>query len=112
MQTITRKSLTDILYSKTDDERGAERDFLLIGKEKHDVVRPGNVGYPIRGIVTHDLLYSKNDKPNRWPVGNPQTGYPNCEDSPTKTEVLKTRTNPSQKHLRELSFGKRPNEKR
>lgn len=110
MHPITGKSLMDILQSNESGQVVDERDHVLIGKEKHDVGRPGNVGYPIRGIVTDELLYLKNYQTDRWPSGNPEAGYPNCDGSPTKTEVLKTRHDPKTRHYWELSFGKRPAE--
>ena len=58
---------------------------MLIGKERHDVGRPGDVGYPIRGIVKDHKLYLMNFETSRWPTGNPEAGYPNVDASPTKT---------------------------
>ena len=46
----------------------AERDHVLIGKERTDVGRPHNWGYPIRGIVTAEHLYLHNYEPTRWPA--------------------------------------------
>ncbi|NSW95620.1 MAG: hypothetical protein HPY62_13010 [Bacteroidales bacterium] len=67
------------------------RDHLLLGKERHDVGRPDDVGYPIRGIVREGYLYLVNFKPNRWPAGNPETGYLNCDASPVKSLILNLR---------------------
>src|SRR5690606_40453390 len=50
------RSLTDVFADKTDPAR----DHVLIGKERHDVGRPRDVGYPIRGVIKGDLLYVKN----------------------------------------------------
>ena len=61
---------------------------MLIGKERHDIGRPHDWGYPIRGIVTAAHLYLKNHEPTRWPAGNPETGYLDTDGSPTKTEIL------------------------
>src|SRR5699024_4085168 len=88
MRPITGKSLTDILYSPKSGTVNPDRDFVLIGKERHDVGRPHDWGYPIRGIVTKDYLYLHNFKTNRWPAGNPETGYLNVDGSPTKTNIL------------------------
>jgi hypothetical protein len=86
----------------------AARDHVLIGKERHDIGRPHDWGYPIRGIVKGDLLFLQNFKVDRWPGGNPETGYLNCDGSPTKTEILKARKIPSQRKYWMSSFGKRP----
>ena len=50
-------------------------------------------------------FYVRNYEPDRWPAGNPETGYPNVDNGPTKTSVLS-------KHdeYYEMSFGKRPAE--
>ena len=104
------KSLMPLFQSEKEGEIDPDRNRVLIGKEKHDVGRPGNVGYPIRGIVTESHLYLKNFKPQRWPAGNPETGYLNCDGSPTKTEILKLRTDPEKALFWTLSFGKRPEE--
>ncbi len=110
MQPITGKSLTDILYTPEDGMVSDDRDHVLIGKERHDVGRPGNKGYPIRGIFKGGYLYLRNYAPDRWPAGNPETGYLNTDGSPTKTEVLRTRHDPEQRRYWELAFGKRPEE--
>lgn len=85
-----------------------EREFLLIGKERHDVGRPNDAGYPIRGIVQGAFLLIRNFKPQRWPAGDPATGYLNTDGSPTKTELLNAyRDGRNQVHW-ELAFGYRP----
>lgn len=67
------------------------RQFVLIGKERHDIGRPHDWGYPIRGIVKDDQLYLRNYESERWPAGNPETGYLNSDGGATKTEVLEAR---------------------
>ncbi len=64
-------------------------------------------GYPIRGIVTADWLYLKNFEPDRWPAGNPETGYLNTDASPTKTTILDGRTSTATHHFWSMGFGKR-----
>lgn len=86
------------------------RDHVLVGKERHDVGRPRDLGYPIRGVREGGWLYLVNFAPERWPVGNPETGYLNCDGSPTKTAVLRTRTDPERRHFWERAFGHRPAE--
>ncbi len=104
------KPLTDIFESSESGQVNPERDHVLIGKERHDIGRPYNWGYPIRGIHKDNMLYLRNFKPERWPVGNPETGYPNCDGSPTKTVVLNTRTDAQNRHYWRWCFGKRPAE--
>ena len=86
------------------------RDYVLIGKERHDVGRPKDYGYPIRGIIKDDWLYLRNYRSDLWPAGNPECGYTTVDGSPTKTEILKSRHNAESKYLWDLSFGKRPTE--
>ncbi|MFC4222047.1 sulfatase family protein [Flagellimonas marina] len=88
-----------------DKEARQKRAHMLIGKERHDVGRPDDVGYPIRGIVKGDYLYLMNYKNDRWPSGDPFTGYLNCDGSPTKTVILNSW--PEEKEFWKMSFGKR-----
>lgn len=103
-------SLTEILFSSKSGRVNSNRDHVLIGKERHDVGRPHDWGYPIRGIVKEEFLYLQNFETDRWPAGNPETGYLNTDGSPTKTVVLDSRTDPALHPYWELCFGKRPEE--
>ncbi|MCB0668012.1 MAG: sulfatase [Saprospiraceae bacterium] len=108
MQPMTGRSLIPFLrnnYSGSDNEY---RDHTLIGKERHDVGRPNDVGYPVRGIIKDHYLYVENFKPERWPAGNPETGYLNCDGSPTKSVILNQRRNGTAENFWQWSFGKRP----
>ncbi|MEK6238653.1 MAG: sulfatase-like hydrolase/transferase, partial [Planctomycetales bacterium] len=110
MQPTPGRSLTDVFNSEKSGTVNPARDRVLIGKERHDVGRPNDWGYPTRGIVKADMLYLHNFEPTRWPAGNPETGYLNTDGSPTKTAVLQGRTNEKTKQLWQWSFGKRPSE--
>ena len=106
MQPMTGRSLTDIFKSPDSGQVIAGRDHVLIGKERHDVGRSKNGGYPIRGIVKANMLYLRNYEPDRWPGGNPETGYLNCDGSPTKTLLLNQRREGNTKFW-QMNFGKR-----
>ena len=110
MMPITGQSLTDIFYSEKEDIVNLERDFVLVGKERHDVGRPNDEGYPVRGILKENYLYLHNYKPDRWPAGNPETGYLNCDGSPTKTYILDARRKKGIMEFWQLNFGKRVDE--
>ncbi|UCD48790.1 MAG: sulfatase [Phycisphaerales bacterium] len=110
MAPITGRSLTEIFQSTKSGQCIARRDHVLIGKERHDVGRPNDLGYPIRGIVKDGFLYLHNFEPDRWPAGNPETGYLNTDGSPTKTECLEARRMPETRRYWTWSFGKRPTE--
>jgi len=105
MQPTTGKSLSDVLFE--DKKTYADRDFVLVGKERHDIGRPNDEGYPIRGIVKGDMLYLRNFKTDRWPKGNPETGYLNTDGSPTKTYILNTRRVKGETKWWDLNLGKR-----
>lgn len=102
------KSLTNLFQIETAGE--VTRDFLVFGKERHDIGRPSDVGYPIRGIVKEGLMYIKNFEPSRWPTGNPETGYLNTDGSPTKTLILDMRRSGENREYWQMNFGKRPAE--
>ena len=110
MEPTQGQSLTDIFYSNESGVVNPERDHVLIGKERHDVGRPQDSGYPVRGIVKGDYLYLHNFETDRWPAGNPETGYLNTDGSPTKTVVLNARRDPETIDYWQWSFGKRPAE--
>lgn len=96
------------LYALLSDKSGRidpARDRMVIGKERHDIGRPNDQGYPIRAIRTPEYLYIRNYEPDRWPVCNPETSYPDCDNGPTKTLI----TFQFDKYYR-LCFGKRPAE--
>lgn len=109
MQPISGRSLFDIFGSEKSGTVIAERDHVLVGKERHDIGRPNAGGYPIRGIQQGGWLYLRNYETDRWPAGNPETGYLNCDASPTKSLIL-TQRRDGQTHFWDLCFGKRPAE--
>lgn len=109
MQPAAGHSLTDIFQSTKSGQVNPARDHVLIGKERHDIGRPHDQGYPIRGIVKDGMLYLHNYETGRWPAGNPETGYLNCDGSPTKTVILDLRRE-GREQLWQLAFGKRPAE--
>jgi len=106
MQETPGASLLPFLQGETN----GSKNFVLIGKERHDVGRPNDYGYPIRGIVKDGWMYLRNYRPDLWPAGNPECGYPTVDGSPTKTEILQSRHNPETKFYWDWSFGKRPAE--
>ncbi|MEN3939719.1 sulfatase [Prosthecobacter sp. SYSU 5D2] len=107
MMAITGKSWRPILESEKAGQVIAERDHVLIGKERTDVGRPNNWGYPIRGIVTANHLYLKNYEPTRWPAGNPETGYLDTDGSPTKSLILEMGRKDRNDKYWKLNFGLR-----
>jgi N-sulfoglucosamine sulfohydrolase len=104
-KSITGRSFLDVLESGKSAQVDSRRDRVLLGKERHDLGRPFDQGYPVRAIRTRDYFYVLNYEPDRWPAGNPETGYRDCDDGPTKT-LLISRFDESYR----LCFGKRPRE--
>ncbi len=110
MQPITGKTLQPIFKAATGGQIDPKRDHVLIGKERHDIGRPKDAGYPIRGIAKGKYLYLRNYEPTRWPIGNPEAGYRNTDASPTKSECLKGRAKEELAKYYAMNFGKRPPE--
>ena len=102
---MTGQSFLAILTGDQSGQVDPTRNRMVIGKERHDIGRPDDQGYPGRAIRTPDYLYIRNYEPDRWPAGNPETGCHNCDDGPTKTLII-TRFDESYR----LCFGKRPGE--
>lgn len=103
--TMTGKSFLDVLRSSKAGTVDASRDTMLIAKERHDIGRPNDAGYPVRAIRTKKWLYVRNYHPEVWPAGMPETGYRDVDDGPSKTFIL-SRFDDYYK----LNFGKRPAE--
>ena len=99
------KSLMPIFRSGQSGQIDPSRDAMIVAKERHDIGRPNNWGYPVRAIRTKEFLYVRNFFPDRWPAGNPETDYGNVDPSPTK-EIVKAIGG----YYYDLSLGKRPAE--
>lgn len=108
MQPITGQTLKPIFESDKSGYTGLGREFVLIGKERHDLGRPGDGGYPIRGIVDQRYTFIHNYEPGRWPAGNPETGYMNTDGGATKTVILNQRRADIDQRYWNLCFGKLP----
>lgn len=110
MKPIQGKSLIPFFTSTQEDVIESKEDYVLLGQERHDVGRPNDVGYPIRGIVKDGYLFQINFENDRWPAGNPETGYTNTDGSPTKTQILNLKRSGKNADYWELNFGKHPKE--
>ncbi len=111
---MTGKSFLNLLLSDKSGRIDKNRTFSLVGRERHDMGRIDGdqiaVGYPVRAIKTDKYLYSHNYKPYRWPAGDPEYGYNNCDDSPTKSYLTELKENDPDYKYYLMSFGKRPSD--
>jgi arylsulfatase A-like enzyme len=106
---MTGHSFLDVLLSEKSGRVDPTRNFTVTGREREDVGRPGNVGYPVRTIRTDDFLYLRNFKPERWPAVDPEAGYRDIDESPTKSLILDQQKAGELKYYN-LAMGKRPAE--
>lgn len=104
------KSMVDIFKTSKAGIVSKDRHCTLLGRERHDYGRPLNQGYPIRSILQNDLLYVTNLKPELYPCGNPETGYTDCDGSPTKTEILRMKRSGENSYYYDITFDFRPEE--
>ncbi len=86
-----------------------DRSEVYMGRECHDPGREGDKGYPVRCLREQQYLYVWNFKPERWPAGNPETLFTNCDGSPTKDLILELKDKGNNFYYN-LAFGKRPAE--
>ncbi|MCS3024548.1 hypothetical protein NXW75_13125 [Bacteroides xylanisolvens] len=111
---MSGKSFLNLITSKKNGRIDKKRDHMILIKERHDVGRANedgiNLGYPVRAIRTDEYLYVVNYKPERWPVGNPEYDYKNCDNSPTKSYLTGLKPGDKDYHYYEMSFAKRPGE--
>ncbi len=82
------RSLMPLLRSGGHGQVEADRDHVVIGRERHVAgARDGYLPYPQRAIRTRDYLYIRNYAPDRWPMGDPR-GLDDPELSPPPYEQL------------------------
>lgn len=101
-------SLMEIFRSDRSGQVVAARDHVLIGRERTDVGRPNDLGYPVRGIITKDAMLVENFEPARWPGGNPETGYMDCDAGATKSLLIDAHRKNIADPFWSMCFGKRP----
>jgi arylsulfatase A-like enzyme len=107
MAPTSGQSLRPVFENSSDRNM---RQHVLIGKERTDIGRPNDGGYPTRGIITKQGIYLKNFEPTRWPGGNPETGYLDCDAGITKSLILQKHRNYPNDRSWQLCFGRRPAE--
>ena len=116
------KSLMNILNSPKSGIVDAARTKVFSARERHSSSRWGNLTYPIRAMRTHEYLYIRNFRPERWPAGAPQKfdkngslgpahgGYHDIDACPSLTFLIENMNDKAIRPYFELSVSKRPGE--
>jgi len=107
MKKMEGSSFSDIFKTGKQGYVGKDRKHIIVGRERNDVGRPNDNGYPVRGIIEDGYLFLSNYNPERWPSGNPETGYLDCDGSPTKSLILEDRRSGTSARFWKICFGKR-----
>lgn len=91
-------------------------------RERHSSSRYANLTYPQRALRTHQYLYIRNFRPERWPAGDPvvldangepagpTSGYKDIDASPSLDVLLSGRNDADLGVFFDLAVGKRPAE--
>lgn len=105
---VSGRSLINILKSKESGLLDNTRTNVVFSLERHTpYVREHDVGYPSRGIRTHEYLYIRNFKPDRWPEGDTFFG---AGPSSARTLFMENANDPGMQEYIRLSWAKRPAE--
>jgi arylsulfatase A-like enzyme len=92
------------------------RDAVFIERERHANVRLDDLSYPVRTVRTHDFLYVRNLRPDRWPAGDPDVlfihgrPYGDVDTTLVKDFLLQHQSDPAFARFISLTFNKRPSE--
>ena len=98
------------------DDGAAGRAFVTFGRERHTPAQkmPSLDGYPSRAIRQDEWLLILNLEPDRWPAGvpegasHPMNRHSDCDNGPTKSQILADRKTAAGARFYELCFGIRP----
>lgn len=64
------RSIVDLITAGKGGLLDPSREFILTAQEKSGHIKHNHLGYPMRAIRTHDYLYIRNFRPERWPGGD------------------------------------------
>lgn len=117
---MTGRSLLPLMAKTQPADAARGRGHVLTGKERHvpGQEAPDLGGTPMRAIRTHEYLYIRNFRPDRWPAGTPDAEkaviagrwLADCDNGPTKSYLVDHRDDPGVGRLWDLAFAKRPGE--
>ncbi|MFT4094612.1 MAG: sulfatase [Niabella sp.] len=110
---MTATSLLPVLEADSAQAAFPDRDFVVLGRERHAFVRRHGLGYPGRAIRTKEYLLIRNYEPNRWPAGDPPfygdiDPYMFNWPGETKYYILEHKNDPKVKPFFNLGMGMRP----
>jgi arylsulfatase A-like enzyme len=123
------QSLVKLLESDQSGQVDPSRNYVVTGRERHVAsARAGNLPYPQRSYRTHDFLYIRNFRPERYPMGDPyavtdteaptaqaltnntRVAFADMDASPAKAWLVAHRQDEKWKWFYDYAFGKRPGE--
>ncbi len=116
------RSILGLLESGEQGVTDPSRDAVYCARERHSSSRYNNATYPQRSLRTHQYLYIRNFKPERWPAGAPQKyddentlgpmhgGYHDIDASPTLDFLIANRDDAELGKYFHLAVDKRPAE--
>jgi uncharacterized sulfatase len=129
---VVGRSLLPELTSTKSGQADATRLQVFSGRERHSSSRFNSLGYPQRAIRTHQYLYIRNFRPERWPAGAPQKfdqvtydseaavvqatpgpehgGYHDIDGCPSLDFLIENRNHPELGRYLGWSVDKRPSE--
>lgn len=124
---LNGRSIVPTLKSEKNGLADPERTWVVTGRERHvATAREGNLPYPQRALRTAELLYIRNFKPERWPMGNARSvvaadvqraletdtraTFADMDASPTKAYVVQHREDAAMKWIYDFAFAPRAGE--
>jgi len=114
------RSLRNVLESEASGIVDRSRGAVFSARERHSSSRYRNLSYPIRAMRTHDYLYIRNFRPERWPAGAPQKfnkpgelgpehgGYHDIDACPTLSFLVNGRDDPDLQQYFHWAVDRRP----
>jgi len=129
---LVGRSIRNILKSEKSGVVDASRTAVFSARERHSSSRYNTLSYPQRCVRTHDYLYIRNFKPERWPAGPPRKyasvvynednevvkarlgpphgAYHDIDACPSLTYLIEHRDDPKVRKYLELAVAHRPAE--
>jgi N-sulfoglucosamine sulfohydrolase len=125
---VNARSLMKVFQTNKNGRVDPARNWVIAGRERHVALANDNLPYPQRALRTHEFLYIRNFKPERWPLGNPKNlsdaftptqdalendtyaAFADMDSSPTKAWLVMHRNDPQWKRYYEIALERRPGE--